>query len=57
MTKHDEKLIEKANHLFCTEWYMVSKMAKEADSEETKELLQNKAKRMNHDEEYFAGIL
>ena len=57
MTKHDEHLIENANHLFCTDWYLVDKMVDKADAEDAKEKLQTIARKLYHKEEHFAGIL
>jgi len=57
MTENDKKLIEKAEHLWCVDWYLADKMAEMADAPETKEKLKDIAKRLYHKEEYLENLL
>lgn len=57
MTENDKKLIEKAEHLWCVDWYLADKMVEKADAPETKDRLKNIAKRLHHKEEYLADLL
>lgn len=57
MTENDKKLIQAANTYSCIDWGVVDQMAKKAESEEAQKILREKATRMYHQEEYFAGLL
>ena len=55
MTEKDLKLIEKANAVNYSEWYLIDE--NEADTPEAKEELHRIASHKYHTEEYFAGCL
>ena len=57
MTEKDKKLIEKAEQTNYIDWYLVSKMEEEAESEEAQQLLHSISSRLYHIEEYYAGLL
>lgn len=60
MTDKDKKLLELADHIESTEWlswYKIDMMADEAESEEAKQLLHDKATRLHHREEWYAETL
>lgn len=58
---YDKKLIETAEIIEktegCVAWYKLSQLAEKATSKAVKALLEDKSKRMYHNEEYFAGLI
>lgn len=57
MTQRDKQLIDKASHLHAVDWFMVVDMEKEAESDEAKQILHDRATHLYHVEEYYAGLL
>lgn len=57
MTEKDLRLIEKAEKVYHGDWWMVSGMAKEADTEAAKERLHDIAMRKYHLDEYANDML
>jgi len=57
MTDKDKQLIEKANHLDCTDWHKCKYLVAEAESEEAKQLINDQGTRLYHKEESFADLL
>lgn len=57
MTAKDKDLIDRASRLHFTEWYMASKMAKEADTIKAQETLNDISKRLYHREEASCDLL
>lgn len=54
-TVNDQELIKQAEN--SQEWDDVSKLEKQAESDEAKEILHNRKMDLFHKEEYFAGVL
>lgn len=57
MTEKDKRLIEMAQQIPYTEHYLVSRMEKQADTEEARETLRRIASRLYHEGEYRAGCI
>jgi len=55
MTEKDKKLIEEAEKLSYSDWFLVRE--DEADTEEAREILHSIASRLYHTEEYYCGCL
>lgn len=57
MTQNDKELLRKAAKINdCSDWCVLARMAEKADSEEVRERLDWKSRKLYHDEEYYAGL-
>ena len=57
MTDKDKKRIDKSYDMDCIEWSIVQQWSDEADDEEARRILDNRASTMYHEEEYEIGLL
>ena len=53
MTENDRKLIEKAQSMHYTEWYMADELAEQADTPEARREIHLISQRLYHTEEYI----
>lgn len=57
MTENDKKLIARAEALHYTEWYAVTPLIRQAETDEARDILHTIQTTGNHLEEYHAGLL
>lgn len=57
MTENDIQLIEQAERLPWSLWYVAEELAEQADSEEALKRLRRIASTLYHREEYYAGCI
>lgn len=56
MSEKDRMLIERANNTSCYDWYSISSLILEAESEEAKQKLEQIRNNKYHMEEYKSGL-
>lgn len=57
MSENDKRLIEQARDIDYIDWYKISGLIEQAESEEAKERLHSIHSSKYHTEEYYAGLL
>lgn len=57
MSENDKRLIEQARDIDYIDWYKISGLIEQAESEEAKERLHSIQSSKYHTEEYYAGLL